>query len=158
MRVLVIAAGPKVQEAQEAGADFVGTEFLQKIKDGWLDFDVMIATPDQMGQLGALGRVLGPRGLMPNPKAGTVTFNIAQAVRETKAGKIEFRVDKAGNVHAAIGKVSFGIEALETNFTAFMDQIIRQKPAASKGVYVRNVSVSSSMGPGVAVDATLYRQ
>jgi len=158
VRVLVIAQGDKAKEAEAAGADYVGTEFIQKIKDGWLDFDVLIATPDQMGQLGALGRVLGPRGLMPNPKAGTVTFNIAQAVRETKAGKIEFRVDKSGNVHAAIGKVSFGIEQLETNFTAFMDQIIRQKPAASKGVYVRNVSVSSTMGPGVAVDPTLYRQ
>jgi large subunit ribosomal protein L1 len=158
VRVLVIADGDKAKEAEAAGADYVGTEFVQKIKDGWLDFDVLIATPDKMGQLGALGRVLGPRGLMPNPKAGTVTFNIAQAVRETKAGKIEFRVDKAGNVHAAIGKVSFGVDALETNFTAFMDQIIRQKPPASKGVYVRSVTVSSTMGPGVAVDSTLYRQ
>jgi large subunit ribosomal protein L1 len=158
VRVLVIAQGDKAKEAEGAGADHVGTEFIQKIKDGWLDFDVLIATPDQMGQLGALGRVLGPRGLMPNPKAGTVTFNVAPAVRETKAGKSEFRVDKSANVHAAIGKVSFGIEQLETNFTAFMDQIIRQKPAASKGVYVRNVSVSSTMGPGVAVDPTLYRQ
>ena len=158
VRVLVIAQGDKAKEAEAAGADFVGTEFIQKIKDGWLEFDVLIATPDQMGQLGALGRVLGPRGLMPNPKAGTVTFNIAQAVRETKAGKIEFRVDKAGNVHAAIGKVSFGVDALETNFTAFMDQIIRQKPPASKGVYVRSVTVSSTMGPGVAIDSTLYRQ
>jgi large subunit ribosomal protein L1 len=157
VRVLVIAAGDKAREAQEAGADFVGNEFIQKIKDGWLDFDVLIATPDQMGQLGALGRVLGPRGLMPNPKAGTVTFNVGNAVRETKAGKIEFRVDKAGNVHAPIGKVSFGLEALETNFTAFMDQIVRSKPAAAKGVYVRNVSVSSTMGPGVTVDSTLYR-
>jgi large subunit ribosomal protein L1 len=158
VRVLVIAQGDKAKEAEAAGADYVGTEFIQKIKDGWLDFDVLIATPDQMGQLGALGRVLGPRGLMPNPKAGTVTFNITQAVRETKAGKIEFRVDKAGNVHAAIGKVSFGVDALETNYTAFMDQIIRQKPAASKGVYVRSVTVSSTMGPGVAIDSTLYRQ
>jgi large subunit ribosomal protein L1 len=158
VRVLVIAQGDKAKEAEAAGADFVGAEFIQKIKDGWLDFDVLIATPDKMGQLGALGRVLGPRGLMPNPKAGTVTFNITQAVRETKAGKIEFRVDKAGNVHAAIGKVSFGIEALETNYTAFMDQIIRQKPAAAKGVYVRSVTVSSTMGPGVAIDSTLYRQ
>jgi large subunit ribosomal protein L1 len=157
VRVLVIAEGDKAKEAEAAGADFVGSEFIQKIKDGWTDFDVLIATPDQMGKLGALGRILGPRGLMPNPKAGTVTFNITQAVRETKAGKIEFRVDKAGNVHAAIGKVSFGLDALETNFTAFMDQIIRIKPAASKGVYVRNVSVSSTMGPGVMVDATLYR-
>ena len=158
VRVLVIAQGDKAKEAEAAGADYVGTEFVQKIKDGWLDFDVLIATPDMMGQLGALGHVLGPRGLMPNPKAGTVTFNVTQAVRETKAGKIEFRVDKAGNVHAAIGKVSFGVDALETNFTAFMDQIIRQKPPASKGVYVRSVTVSSTMGPGVAVDSTLYRQ
>ena len=157
VRVLVIAAGDRAREAQEAGADFVGPEFIQRIKDGWLDFDVLIATPDQMGQLGQLGRVLGPRGLMPNPKAGTVTMNVANAVRETKAGKIEFRVDKSGNVHAAIGKVSFGIEALEKNFTAFMDQIVRQKPAASKGVYVKNVCVSSTMGPGVTIDTTPYR-
>jgi len=157
VRVLVIAVGDKAREAEEAGADFVGAEFLQKIKDGWLDFDVLIATPDQMGQLGALGRVLGPRGLMPNPKAGTVTFNVGTAVRETKAGKIEFRVDKAGNVHAPIGKVSFGIEQLETNFAAFMDQIVRSKPAAAKGVYVRNVSISSTMGPGVTIDINPYR-
>jgi large subunit ribosomal protein L1 len=157
VRVLVIAVGDKAREAQDAGADFVGAEFIAKIKEGWLDFDVLIATPDQMGQLGQLGRVLGPRGLMPNPKAGTVTFNVSNAVKETKAGKIEFRVDKAGNVHAPIGKVSFGIEALETNFTAFMDQIVRAKPPASKGVYVRNVSVSSTMGPGVSIDSTLYR-
>ena len=157
VRVLVIAVGDKAREAQDAGADFVGNEFIQRIKDGWLEFDVLIATPDQMGQLGQLGRVLGPRGLMPNPKAGTVTFNVAQAVRETKAGKIEFRVDKSGNVHAPIGKVSFGLEALETNFSAFMDQIVRSKPSAAKGVYVRTVSVSSTMGPGVAVDTTPYR-
>ncbi len=157
VRVLVIAAGDKLREAQEAGADYAGTEFLAKIKEGWLDFDVLIATPDQMGQLGQLGRILGPRGLMPNPKAGTVTMNVAQAVRETKAGKIEFRVDKSGNVHAAIGKVSFPIESLETNFNAFMDQIIRSKPTAAKGVYVRNVAVSSTMGPGVTVDTTPYR-
>jgi large subunit ribosomal protein L1 len=157
VRVLVIAVGDRAREAEEAGADFVGAEFIQKIKDGWLDFDVLIATPDQMGQLGALGRVLGPRGLMPNPKAGTVTFNVGNAVRETKAGKIEFRVDKAGNVHAPIGKVSFGLDALETNFSAFMDQIVRAKPAASKGVYVKNVSVSSTMGPGVTIDINPYR-
>jgi large subunit ribosomal protein L1 len=157
VRVLVIAAGDKAREAQEAGADFVGNEYIQRIKDGWLEFDVLIATPDQMGQLGQLGRVLGPRGLMPNPKAGTVTFNVAQAVRETKAGKIEFRVDKSGNVHAPIGKVSFGLEQLETNFNSFMDQIVRSKPSAAKGVYVRTVSVSSTMGPGVAIDTTPYR-
>jgi large subunit ribosomal protein L1 len=157
VRVLVICVGDKVREAQEAGADFAGIEYVQKIKDGWLDFDVMIATPDQMGQIGQLGRVLGPRGLMPNPKAGTVTFDVAKAVKETKAGKIEFRVDKGGNVHAPIGKVSFALDALETNFTALLEQIVRSKPSAAKGVYVRNVSVSSSMGPGVSVDTTPYR-
>ncbi len=141
VRVLVIAVGDKAREAEAAGADFVGAEYIQKIKDGFLDFDVMIATPDQMGQVGQLGRVLGPRGLMPNPKAG----------------KIEFRVDKSGNVHVPIGKVSFALDALETNFTAFMDQIVRAKPAAAKGVYVRNVAVSSTMGPGVSVDTTPYR-
>jgi large subunit ribosomal protein L1 len=157
VRVLVIAAGEKAREAEAAGADFVGLEFIPKIKENWLDFDVMIATPDQMGQVGQLGRVLGPRGLMPNPKAGTVTFDVARAVREVKAGKIEFRVDKAGNVHAPIGKVSFGVEALEQNLSAFMDQIVRAKPAASKGVYVRNVAISSTMGPGVTLDTTPYR-
>jgi large subunit ribosomal protein L1 len=157
VRVLVIAAGEKAREAEAAGADFVGTEYLAKIKDNWLDFDVLVATPDQMGQLGALGRILGPRGLMPNPKAGTVTFDVGRAVREVKAGKIEFRVDKGGNVHAAIGKVSFSLEALQTNFSAFMDQIVRSKPAATKGVYVRTVAISSTMGPGVAIDTTPYR-
>ena len=157
VRVLVIAVGDKAREAEQAGADFVGAEFVQKIKDGWLDFDVLIATPDQMGQVGQLGRVLGPRGLMPNPKAGTVTFDVARAVRETKAGKIEFRVDKGGNVHAPIGKVSFPLESLETNFGALMDQLVRSKPTAAKGVYIRNVSVSSTMGPGIVVDATPYR-
>lgn len=157
VRVCVIAVGEKAKEAEAAGADFVGSEFIQKIKDGWTDFDVMIATPDQMGQVGQLGRVLGPRGLMPNPKAGTVTFDVAKAVKETKAGKIEFRVDKAGNVQAAIGKVSFGLDALESNFSAFMDQIIRSKPSAAKGVYVKTVAVSSTMGPGVRIDTTPYR-
>jgi large subunit ribosomal protein L1 len=157
VRVLVIAVGDKAKEAESAGADMVGTEFLAKIKEGWTDFDVLIATPDQMGQLGPLGRILGPRGLMPNPKAGTVTFDLARAVKESKAGKIEFRVDKAGIVHAAIGKVSFSLDALEQNFSAFMDQIVRVRPSAAKGVYVRTVAVSSTMGPGVRVDATLYR-
>lgn len=157
VRVLVIATGDKAKDAEAAGADFVGTEYLAKIKEGWTDFDVLIATPDQMGQLGPLGRILGPRGLMPNPKAGTVTFDTAKAVRETKAGKIEFRVDKGGSVHAAIGKVSFSVDALEQNFAAFMDQIIRAKPSAAKGVYVRTVAVSSTMGPGVRVDTNLYR-
>jgi len=157
VRVLVIAAGKKAREAEEAGADFVGNEYIAKIKEGWLDFDVMIATPDQMGQVGQLGRVLGPRGLMPNPKAGTVTMDVGRAVRESKAGKIEFRVDKSGNVQAAIGKVSFAVDALEQNFAAFMDQIVRSKPPASKGVYVRNLSLSSTMGPGIRVDTTQYR-
>jgi len=151
VRVLVVAVGDKAKEAEAAGADFVGTEYIAKIKEGW------VATPDQMGQIGALGRVLGPRGLMPNPKAGTVTFDVARAVKETKAGKIEFRVDKGGNVHAAIGKVSFPLESLETNFQALMDTIVRSKPSASKGVYVKTVAVSSTMGPGVRVDTTPYR-
>jgi large subunit ribosomal protein L1 len=155
--VAVIAVGEKAREAEAAGADFVGAELLPKIKEGWMEFDVLIATPDQMGQVGQLGRVLGPRGLMPNPKAGTVTMDVTRAVREVKAGKIEFRVDKSGNVHAPIGKVSFNADALAENFTAFMDQIMRAKPAASKGVYVRNVVVSSTMGPGVTIDTTPYR-
>jgi large subunit ribosomal protein L1 len=157
VRVLVIAVGDKAREAEAAGADYVGVEYLARIKEGWLEFDVLIATPDQMGQLGQLGRVLGPRGLMPNPKAGTVTFNVAQAVKETKAGKIEFRVDKGGNVHVPLGKVSFEVDALENNFRAFMDQIVRSKPSAAKGVYIRSLSLSSTMGPGVAVDTTPYR-
>ena len=157
VRVLVIANGPKAAEAEAAGADFVGIEYIQKIKDGFLDFDVMIATPDQMGQVGQLGRVLGPRGLMPNPKTGTVTFDVARAVKETKAGRIEFRVDKGGNVHVPIGKVSFAIEALEQNFSAFIEQVVRSKPSAAKGVYVRTISVSSTMGPGVLVDPNPYR-
>jgi large subunit ribosomal protein L1 len=157
VRVLVIAVGEKAREAEAAGADFVGVEHIPKIKEGWLDFDVMVATPDQMGQIGQLGRILGPRGLMPNPKAGTVTFDVGRAVREVKAGKIEFRVDKAGNVHAPIGKVSFTHEQLEQNFGAFMDQIVRSKPAAAKGVYIRNVAISSTMGPGVTIDTTPYR-
>jgi len=157
VRVAVIAVGEKAREAEAAGADAVGVELVQKIKDGWLEFDVLIATPDQMGQVGQLGRVLGPRGLMPNPKAGTVTFDLTRAVKEVKAGKIEFRVDKAGNVHAAIGKVSFTADALNENFTAFMDQIVRAKPSAAKGVYIKNVAISSTMGPGVTIDTTPYR-
>jgi large subunit ribosomal protein L1 len=157
-RVLVIAQGDKAREAEEAGADFVGVEYVQKIKDGWLDFDVAVATPDLMGQVGQLGRVLGPRGLMPTPKAGTVTFDVGRAVSEIKAGKIEFRVDKTGNVHAPIGKVSFSPEQLAENLTAFMENIIRAKPSAAKGQYVRGVTVSSTMGPGVPVDSNLYRR
>jgi large subunit ribosomal protein L1 len=157
VRVLVIAIGDKARDAQAAGADFVGVEFIQKIKDGWMDFDVMIATPDQMGQVGQLGRVLGPRGLMPNPKAGTVTPDVTRAVRDTKAGKIEFRVDKGGNLHAPIGKVSFAVDALQTNFNALMETVVRSKPAAAKGVYIKNVVISSTMGPGITIDTTPYR-
>jgi large subunit ribosomal protein L1 len=157
VRVLVIAQGDKAKEAEAAGADFVGTEYLQKIKDGWLDCDVIVATPDVMGQLGALGRVLGPRGLMPNPKAGTVTMDVARAVREIKAGKIEFRVDKTGNLHAPIGKASFSAEQLAENLHVFLETVARARPAAAKGTYVRTVTVSSTMGPGVRVDAAGYR-
>ena len=157
VRVLVITQGDKVKDAEAAGADFVGTEYIQKIKDGWLDVDAIVATPDVMGQLGPLGRVLGPRGLMPNPKAGTVSMDVTKAVRDIKAGKIEFRVDKTGNVHAPIGKVSFSIEQLEQNYTAFMDTIVRAKPSAAKGTYVRTVAVSSTMGPGFRIDPALYR-
>ena len=157
VRVLVIAQGEKVKDAEAAGADFVGIEYIQKIKDGWLDVDAIVATPDVMGQLGALGRVLGPRGLMPNPKAGTVSMDVTKAVRDIKAGKIEFRVDKTGNVHAPIGKVSFSLEQLEQNYTAFMDTIVRAKPSAAKGTYVRTVALSSTMGPGYRIDPALYR-
>jgi large subunit ribosomal protein L1 len=157
VRVLVITQGDRVREAEAAGADFVGIEYIQKIKDGWLDCDVIVATPDVMGQLGALGRVLGPRGLMPNPKAGTVTMDVTRAVREIKAGKIEFRVDKSGNVHAPVGKVSFSSNQLADNVQAFMDTIARAKPAAAKGTYIRSATVSSTMGPGVRLDTAGYR-
>ena len=158
VRVLVLAQGEKVKEAEEAGADFAGPEYVQKIKDGWLDFDVAVATPDMMGQVGQLGRVLGPRGLMPSPKAGTVTMDVEKAVREIKAGKIEFRVDKTGNLHAPIGRVSFAVDNLRDNLAAFMDTVVRAKPAAAKGAYIRSVTVSSTMGPGVRIDPNLYRR
>ena len=157
VRVLVIAAGDRAREAQDAGADYVGTEYIQKIKDGWLDTDVIVATPDVMGQLGQLGRVLGPRGLMPNPKAGTVTVDVTKAVREIKAGKIEFRVDKTGNVHAPVGKISFKPEQLADNVHAFMETIARARPAAAKGTYIKSATVSSTMGPGVKLDTAVYR-
>jgi large subunit ribosomal protein L1 len=157
VRVLVITQGDRVREAEAAGADFVGVEYIQKIKDGWLECDVIVATPDVMGQLGALGRVLGPRGLMPNPKAGTVTMDVTRAVREIKAGKIEFRVDKGGNVHAPVGKVSFSRDQLAANVQAFMDTIARVKPAAAKGTYIRSATVSSTMGPGVRLETAGYR-
>ncbi|MBM4185319.1 MAG: 50S ribosomal protein L1 [Gemmatimonadetes bacterium] len=158
VRVLVIAQGPKEQEARDAGADFVGVDMIAKIQGGWLDFDVCVATPDLMGKVGPLGRLLGPRGLMPTPKAGTVTFDVAKAVKEIKSGKIEFRVDKQGNVHGQIGRVSFSETQLAENLGAFMDQIVRSKPAGAKGTYLRSVTVSSTMGPGVAIDPNLYRK
>ena len=157
VRVLVITQGEKVKDALDAGADFAGVEYVQKLKDGWLDCDVIVATPDVMGQLGQLGRILGPRGLMPNPKAGTVTMDVARAVREIKAGKIEYRVDKTGNVHAPIGKVSFSEQQLAENLQSFMDSIVRAKPAAAKGHYLRSATVSSTMGPGVRLDTAVYR-
>ena len=157
VRVAVIAVGDKAREAEAAGADLVGQELVQKIKDGQLDFDVLIATPDQMGQLGQLGRILGPRGLMPNPKAGTVTMDVTRAVRESKAGKIEFRVDKAGNVHAPIGKVSFSAEQLAENLQAFMDTIVKAKPSAENGTYIRSATVSSTMGPGIKLETAGYK-
>jgi large subunit ribosomal protein L1 len=157
VRVLVITQGDRVRDAEAAGADFVGIEYIQKIKDGWLECDVIVATPDVMGQLGALGKVLGPRGLMPNPKAGTVTMDVTKAVREIKAGKIEFRVDKTGNVHAPVGKVSFSAPQLADNVQAFMDTIARAKPAAAKGTYIRSATISSTMGPGVRLETAVYR-
>ena len=156
IRVLAIAQGDKAKEAESAGADFVGIEYIAKIKEGWLDTDVIVATPDVMGQLAPLGKILGPRGLMPNPKAGTVTMDVGRAVKELKAGKIEFRVDKSGIVHAPIGKKSFSTDALEQNLQAFMEAIVRAKPPAAKGQYIRSVTVSSTMGPGVPVDAAGY--
>jgi large subunit ribosomal protein L1 len=157
VRVLVITQGDRAREAEAAGADFVGMEYIQRLKDGWLECDVIVATPDVMGQLGQLGRVLGPRGLMPNPKAGTVTTDVGRAVREIKAGKIEFRVDKTGNVHAPVGKVSFSEQQLAANVQAFMDTIVRAKPAAAKGTYIKSATVSSTMGPGVRLETAGYR-
>lgn len=153
--VLVFAKGDKQKEANDAGADFVGAEdMVAKIQqEGWLGFDVAIATPDMMGAVGKLGRILGPRGLMPNPKTGTVTFDISRAVKEVKAGKIEYRVDKAGIIHAPIGKVSFDTEKLLENLRALIDALIRAKPAAAKGQYLKGISISSTMGPGVKVNA-----
>ncbi|WP_027415317.1 50S ribosomal protein L1 [Aneurinibacillus terranovensis] len=152
-RVLVFAKGDKAKEAEAAGADYVGDEeYINKIQQGWFDFDVVVATPDMMGTVGRLGRVLGPKGLMPNPKTGTVTFEVEKAVNEIKAGKIEYRTDKAGNIHAPIGKVSFDVEKLVENFNAITDALIKAKPAAAKGVYMKNITVSSTMGPGVRVN------
>jgi len=158
VRVLVIAQGEKEKEAEEAGADYVGLDYVDQIQKGWLEFDVAVATPDVMGKVGPLGRILGPRGLMPTPKAGTVTFDVGKAVTEIKAGKIEYRVDRTGNVHAPIGRVSFEVDKLQDNLEAFMDSIIRARPASTKGTYLRGVSLSSTMGPGVAIDPNLYRR
>lgn len=151
--VLVFAKGDKIKEAEEAGADFVGgPELVTKIQEGWFGFDVAIATPDMMGVVGKIGRLLGPKGLMPNPKTGTVTMDVAKAVAEVKAGKIEYRVDKTGIIHAPIGKASFDLEKLEENFKTLADIIVKAKPAAQKGQYVKSVTVSSTMGPGVKIN------
>ena len=151
-RVLVFAKGEKEKEALDAGAEVVGgDDLVAKIQDGWTDFDRVVATPDMMGQVGKLGKVLGPRGLMPNPKTGTVTFDVKQAIEQIQAGKVDYRVDKAGNVHASLGKASFSVEDLEENFKALMAALVKAKPASSKGHYVRGVSVSTTMGVGVRV-------
>ena len=151
--VLVFAKGDKIKEAEEAGADFVGgPEMVTKIQEGWYGFDVAIATPDMMGVVGKIGRLLGPKGLMPNPKTGTVTMDVAKAIAEVKAGKIEYRVDKTGIIHAPIGKASFELEKLEENFKTLSDIIVKAKPAGHKGQYVKSVSVSSTMGPGVKIN------
>jgi len=152
-RVLVFARGEKLTEAEQAGADFVGgDDLVAKINEGWLDFDTVVATPDMMGQVGRLGRVLGPRGLMPNPKVGTVTFDVSKAVREAKAGKVEFRAEKAGIVHAQVGKRSFGETELVGNVRSLVGALVKAKPAAAKGIYLRSITLSSTMGPGIKVD------
>ncbi|WP_341279792.1 50S ribosomal protein L1 [Paenibacillus sp. FSL H8-0537] len=157
-RVLVFAKGDKAKEAEAAGADFVGdADMINKIQQGWFDFDVCVATPDMMAEVGKLGRILGGKGLMPNPKAGTVTFDVSKAVQEIKAGKIEYRLDKAGQIHAPIGKVSFDAEKLDANLRALVEALVRAKPAAAKGVYLKNIAVSSTMGPGARVSAASYR-
>lgn len=155
VRVLVFAKGEKEQEAREAGADFVGAEdLIQRIQGGWLEFDKAVSTPDLMGQVGKIGKILGPRGLMPNVKVGTVTFDVAKAVSELKGGKVEFRVDRAGVVHAPLGKISFGNEKLLLNLAALMDQLVRLKPATSKGAYLKGIHLSTTMGPGIGVDTS----
>ena len=154
-RVLVIATGEKIKEAEKAGADHVGgPEMVQKIQEGWLDFDAIVATPDTMKDVGKLGKILGPKGLMPNPKTGTVTVDIAKAVQEIKAGKVEFRVDKTGIIHAPVGKASFATDSLVANAHALVDSIVKAKPAAAKGKYLKSVTLSSTMGPGVRIDTT----
>jgi len=153
IKVLVLTKGEKVKEAEAAGADFAGAEdFLARIREGWLEFDAVVATPDMMAEVGKLGKILGPRGLMPNPKAGTVTFDVTKAVRELKAGKIEFRVDKGGNLHVPVGKASFNEDALLENLRTFLNEVVRVKPAAAKGAYVKSVTLSTTMGPGIKID------
>lgn len=153
VKVLVLTRGEKQKDAQEAGADYVGSDdYIGQIEKGWVDFDVMIATPDIMKDVGKLGRVLGPRGLMPNPKSGTVTFDVGPAVREVKAGRIEYRVDKSGNLHGLVGKASFSDQQLAENTSTFIDAILRAKPSSAKGQYVKSITISSAMGPGVPVD------
>jgi large subunit ribosomal protein L1 len=153
-RVLVFAGGEKQKEAQEAGADFVGgDDMVEKVQKGWLEFDAVVSTPDMMRSVGKLGRILGPRGLMPNPKTGTVTFEVAQAINEIKAGKVEFKVDKTGTLHAPVGRVSFESDKLAENTVAFVGAIQRAKPAAAKGKYMRSVTLSTTMGPGIRLDA-----
>jgi large subunit ribosomal protein L1 len=155
VKVLVFAKGEKEKEATDAGADFVGNEDLvNKIKEGWFGFDKAVATPDIMGTVGKIGRILGPRGLMPNAKTGTVTFDIARAVKELKAGKIDFRVEKAGIIHAPMGKVSFGAEKIVENVAAFLETVIRLKPASSKGTYLKGIAISTTMGPGIKIDTS----
>ncbi|WP_110113968.1 50S ribosomal protein L1 [Bacillus sp. CGMCC 1.16541] len=153
-RVLVFAKGEKAKEAEAAGADYVGdSDYINKIQQGWFEFDVIVATPDMMGEVGKLGRVLGPKGLMPNPKTGTVTFDVEKAVNEIKAGKVEYRVDKAGNIHVPIGKISFEDNKLVENFGTIFETMLKAKPAAAKGTYMKNVAITSTMGPGIKVDA-----
>jgi len=157
-RVVVLAKGEKAKEAEDAGADFVGAEdLIEKIQGGWLEFDNAVATPDMMGQVGKLGKILGPRGLMPNPKVGTVTFDVARAVTEIKGGKVEFRVEKAGIVHAPLGRISFGGDKLIENARALLDVVMRAKPPTSKGVYLKGIALSSTMGPGIKVDPLQVR-
>ena len=158
VKILVFAKGEKEKEALDAGADFVGNDdLLEKIKGGWFGFDKAVATPDMMGTVGKIGKLLGPRGLMPNAKTGTVTFDIARAINELKAGKIDFRVEKAGIVHAPMGKVSFGVEKIVQNITAFLETILRLKPASSKGTYLRGISLSTTMGPGIKIDTATIK-
>ncbi|MGE5190842.1 MAG: 50S ribosomal protein L1 [Gemmatimonadota bacterium] len=159
VRVAVFAKGEKAKEAQDAGADFVGSdELVAKVQGGWLDFDKAVATPDMMGAVGRIGKILGPRGLMPNPKVGTVTFDVAKAVRDLKGGKVEFKVEKSGTLHAGIGKASFGTEKIRENFMAFFEAINKAKPSAAKGTYIRTLAISATMGPGIKINASALQQ